>query len=125
MLADITEDLVRGVLADHPDERTITLLAISVLNLEKHPILQLELPLGLVDETRRPGTKKGMARWIAGRAVDAIRNRFGWEAVGYGSPALGIARSVPDEFRQTCRKGSVTVAANPEARRTAITAGRG
>ena len=57
-LAEIAEDLVRGVLADHRDERTISLLAISVSNLEAHAIVQLELPLGLADEGRRPGTRR-------------------------------------------------------------------
>jgi DNA polymerase-4 len=103
-LCEVAEDLVRGALADHPDESTITLLAISVSNLEQHPIVQLELPLGLGDEGCRPGSKKGAARWVADRAVDAIRDRFGWEAVGYGSVALGIARSVPDEFRELAEK---------------------
>jgi hypothetical protein len=49
---------VRGALADHPDEKMISLLAIAVSNLETHPIVQLELPLGLGDEGCRPGTKK-------------------------------------------------------------------
>jgi DNA polymerase-4 len=40
-----------------------------------------------------------MARWTADRAIDKIRTRFGWEAVEYGS-ALGLSRSVPDEFRE-------------------------
>ena len=66
--------------------------------------MQLELPLGLEDERRRPGTKSGLARWVADRAVDAIRARFGWEAVGYGSVALGLSRSVPDEFRELAEK---------------------
>lgn len=57
-LAEIAEDLVRGVLADHRDEKTISLLAIAVSNLEAHAVMQLELPLGLGDEGRRPGTKK-------------------------------------------------------------------
>jgi DNA polymerase-4 len=103
-LAEIAEDLVRGVLADHADERTISLLAISVSNLEKHPILQLELPLGLEDEKRRPGAKRGMARWLVDHAVDTIRGRFGWEAVGYGSVASGASRLVPDEFRALAEK---------------------
>src|SRR5436190_12798957 len=47
MLAEIAEDLVRAVLANHPDEETISLLAISVSNLEKHAVVQLELPLEL------------------------------------------------------------------------------
>jgi hypothetical protein len=34
ILAEIAEDLVRAVLADHPDETTISLLAISVSHLE-------------------------------------------------------------------------------------------
>jgi DNA polymerase IV len=83
-------------LADHPDEKTVSLLSISLSHLEQHWKLQLELPLGLEDEKRRPGTKRGMARWTADRAVDAIRDRFGWDSVGYGSVILGPSRSVPE-----------------------------
>jgi DNA polymerase-4 len=36
ILAEIAEELVRAVLADHPDEKTISLLAISVSHLEEH-----------------------------------------------------------------------------------------
>ena len=36
ILAEIAEQLVRAVLADYPDERTISLLAISVSHLEEH-----------------------------------------------------------------------------------------
>ena len=104
ILAEIAEDLVWAVLADHPGEKTISLLAISVSNLDEQSVVQLELPLGLDDEGRRPGTRKGTARWVADRAVDAIRDRFGWEAVGYGSVTLGISRSVPDGFRELAEK---------------------
>ena len=103
-LAEIAEELVRAVLADHPDEKTISLLAISVSHLERHWDVQLELPLGLEDDKRRPGTKKGMARWTSDCAVDMIRDRFGWDAVGYGSVMLGLSRYVPDEFRELAEK---------------------
>lgn len=103
ILAEVAEKLVRTALADHPDERIISLLAVSVSQLESQWDLQLELPLGLEDEKRRPGAKKGMARWTADRAIDTIRSRFGWEAVEYGS-ALGLSRSVPDAFRELAEK---------------------
>jgi len=45
-----------------------------------------------------------MARWTADRAVDSIGDRFGWDAVGYGSVVLGLSRSVPDVFRELAEK---------------------
>jgi DNA polymerase-4 len=104
ILAEIAEELVRRVLADHPDEKTISLLAISVSHLETCRDMQLELPLGLDDEKRRPGAARGIARWSADRAMDMIRDRFGCKAVGYGSVALELSRSVPDAFRELAER---------------------
>jgi DNA polymerase-4 len=103
-LAEIAEELVRAALVEHSSERTITLVAISVSHLESHWDVQLELPLDLADEKGRPGTKRGMAQFTADRAIDVIRDRFGWDAVGYGSVLLGPSRSVPDEFRELAEK---------------------
>jgi DNA polymerase-4 len=99
ILAEIAEELVRAVLAQHPHEPKISLLGICLSQLTKDSEVQLDLPLGLEDDGRRPGSRRGMARWAADRAVDRIRARFGWEAIGYGSVVLGFDRTVPDEFR--------------------------
>lgn len=104
IIAEVAEDLVRGILADHPRERTISLLAISVSHLEERFGLQLDLPLGLADEKRRPGTVTGASRFGADRAIDKIRARFGWEAVGYAAIELGDRRAVPDAFRELAEK---------------------
>jgi DNA polymerase IV len=74
-----------------------------VSHLEVHAIVQLELPLGLAGEGCRPGTKQGLARSRADQAIDAIRKRFGGEAVDYGSAVRG-GRSVPDEFRRLAER---------------------
>lgn len=45
-----------------------------------------------------------MARWAADRAIDKVRDRFGWDVIGYGSAALEVVRSVPDDFRKLAEK---------------------
>ncbi len=101
-LAEIAEELVRVVRADHPDEQTITLLAISVAQLERDPLVQLELPLGLSDEGQRLGSRRGGQRLTADRAMDRVREKFGREAIAYGG--LDGEQRVPDAFRGLAEK---------------------
>ncbi|MEO6396655.1 MAG: DNA polymerase IV [Devosia sp.] len=104
IVAEIAEDLVWSVLADYPGERFISLLAISVSHLEHQPVLQLELGLGLPGENRRPGTRRGASRFFADKAMDKVRDRFGWEAIGYGSVVFDRGNSVPDAFRELAER---------------------
>lgn len=104
IVTEIAEDLVAIALNDHSGERYITLLAISVSHLDYQPVLQLELSLNLPNEARRPGTRRGASRWVADKAMDKVRTRFGWEAIGYGSVVLEGTRSVPDGFRELAEK---------------------
>ncbi len=104
ILAEVAQSLVTTALADHPDETIITLLAISVSQLVYEPALQLELPIELGDDQQRPGTEAGAARWTLDRSVDAVRDRFGRQAVGYASVSLSELGAVPDEFRELAEK---------------------
>ncbi|KKB81056.1 DNA polymerase IV [Devosia soli] len=104
MVAEIAEELVRAALADHPREKTISLLAVSVSHISEQADIQLELPLGLPDEKRRPGARQGIARWSADRAMDAVRERFGREAVGYAAVHFDRRQTVPDAFRELAEK---------------------
>ena len=98
-LTELAEGLVGNALRDHPEEREISLLAISVSNLVGQSVLQLELPLAPDDPTR-PGSRSGAARWAVDHSIDEVRRRFGRDAVGYASTALSEHARVPDEFRE-------------------------
>lgn len=93
-----------GEVSDHPTERAITLLAISVSHICSQETFQLELSLGLADEKHRPGTRRGIARLSADRAMDTIRERFGRNAIGYAVTALGRKDFVPDAFRELAER---------------------
>jgi len=98
-ITELAERLVHGALADHPAEREVTLLAVSLSSLVAEPALQLELPLALGDHEHRPGTEAGSSRWVVDRSVDAVRSRFGRAAVGYGTVVFSDLGGVPDAFR--------------------------
>jgi DNA polymerase-4 len=102
-LREIGEALVRQALADHPRERIVTLLAISVSQVAQEPEVQLELPVA-GDDAHRPGSPTGAARLAADRSMDAVRRRFGRTAVGYATVALSERGAVPDEFRELAER---------------------
>jgi DNA polymerase-4 len=99
-LTEVAIDLASTALADHPQERDISLLGISVSNLANEPALQLALPLDVGDDRHRPGSRIGSARWAADRSVDAVRARFGRAAVGYATVMFSDAGRVPEAFRE-------------------------
>ena len=95
-LTEIAERLVWTAIADNPGEE-ITLLSVSVSNLTEQRVIQPELDLPPPDPWR-PGSTVGASRRAVDGSMDAIRTRFGADAVGY-LPAMRRP-SVPDEFRE-------------------------
>jgi DNA polymerase-4 len=92
-VTEVATRLAEAALADHPDERQVTLLAVSVSNLTPEDALQLELPFG-----RNP------KRWAVDLAMDAARGRFGRQAVGYAGVVLSDFAGVPEEFRELAER---------------------
>jgi DNA polymerase-4 len=103
-LTELATELASSALADHPDEREITLLAVSVSQLVDEFPLQMDLPLCLDGDRARPGIAVGSARWALDRAMDAIRARFGREAVGYATVMFSELGGVPEEFRELAER---------------------
>jgi DNA polymerase-4 len=108
-LAELAENLARAAIVENEGEREITLLAVSVSNLQPEHSLQLELPVAFADApghaNPRPGSAREAARWGVDRSVDAIRDRFGRSAVGYAANALSDSDRVPEEFRELAERG--------------------
>ena len=96
-LTEIAERLVWTAIADNHGQE-VTLLAVSVSNLTEQRVIQPELDLPPPDPWR-PGSAPGAARRAVDGSMDAIRTRFGGDAVGY-LPAMRRAGAVPDEFRE-------------------------
>lgn len=97
-LTEIAERLAWSAIDDHAGAE-ITLLAVSVSQLSEQRNLQLELDLEPPDPWR-PGSPTGAARWAVDASMDAIRTRFGRDAVGYAPALLARDRVVPEEFRE-------------------------
>jgi DNA polymerase-4 len=98
-LTEVAEQLAWQAIAGQDDATTeISLLAISVSNLAVQQAVQLELPIP-PDDPRRPGSGKGAARWSVDTSVDAVRGKFGRNAIGYLQADRSRAIGVPDDFR--------------------------
>jgi len=97
-LTEVSEQLAWSAIeAAAPCE--ITLLGISVSQLADQRSVQLELDLEPPDPWR-PGSAPGAARSAVDASMDAIRTRFGGDAVGYLPVVLRGDGAVPDEFRE-------------------------
>jgi DNA polymerase-4 len=97
-LTEVAERLAWSAIGDAgPCE--ITLLGVSVSNLADQRAIQLELDLEPPDPWR-PGSAPGAARSAVDASMDAIRTRFGGDAVGYLPVVMRDDGAVPDEFRE-------------------------
>ena len=97
-LTEVAEQLAWKAIADHDPAMEISLLAISVPNPAAQHVIQLKLPVP-PDDPRRPGSACGAARWAVDRSMDALRVKFGRDAVGY----------VPERTRSAaCRASSAS-----------------
>ena len=103
-LAEVATELAAAALGDHPAERDVTLLAVSVSNLAVEEALQLEMPLRVGDERVRPGAPGGAARWAVDRSVDAVRQKFGRTALGYAAVVFSDSERVPEAFRELAQR---------------------
>jgi DNA polymerase-4 len=99
-ITEIAEQLAWQAIRDQHDPGIeISLLAISLSNLSVVHAVQTELPMA-PDDPRRPGSTTGAARWAVDLSMDAVRRKFGRDAVGYLPATLSRSHSVPDEFRE-------------------------
>jgi DNA polymerase-4 len=102
-LTEIAEQLVWEAIRDQPAGEDLSLLAISVSNLVVLPAIQLELPID-PDDPRHPGSPTGSSRLAVDASMDAVRRRFGRDAVGYLPDTLQRGPGVPDDFRELAER---------------------
>jgi DNA polymerase-4 len=97
-LTEVATVLVHQAL-DETGQTDITLLAISVSGLVEQRAVQLELELPPADPWR-PGSAPGAARRAVDGSLDAIRDRFGRDAIGYLPALQRRSGGIPDDFRE-------------------------
>ncbi|WP_127127369.1 DNA polymerase IV [Georgenia sp. SYP-B2076] len=103
-LTEVAEQLAWQAIGEQDEPAAqISLLAISVSNLSHQHGVQLELPLAPEDPWR-PGSATGSTRWALDTSMDAVRARFGRDAVGYLPATLRRSGGVPDAFRELAER---------------------
>ena len=100
--AEIAEELVRAALADILVRRSSLCWGSRCRTWKDTGTCNWNSHWGSTMKSAGRAQRQGW-RVTADRAIDNIRSRFGWEAVEYGS-ALGLSRSVPDEFRELAER---------------------
>jgi DNA polymerase IV len=98
-IAEVAVDLASQALAEHPEEREITLVAVSVSGVVDEAAIQLELPFGK-GLTQAPTSAGAGARATVERALDRVRDKFGRSSIAYAGVTFGDARGAPDAFRE-------------------------
>jgi DNA polymerase IV len=102
-LTEIAEQLAWQAIQEQADPGSdISLLAISVSNLVVVHAVQAELPME-PDDPRRPGSVTGTSRMAIDAQIDAVRQKFGRDAVAY-LPVVLERRNIPDEFRELAER---------------------
>jgi len=103
-LTEIAEQLAWQAIGDQGDAGTqVSLLAVAVSNLTAVQATQTELPMS-TDDPRRPGSLTNSARSAVDSSMDAVRRRFGRDAVGYLPATLSRSAGVPDDFRELAER---------------------
>ncbi len=103
-LTEIAAQLAWQAINDQDDPAgPISLLAVSVSNLAAVETIQTELDLE-PDDPRRLGSVTGSSRLAVDASIDAVRQRFGRDAVGYLPATLLRAGGVPDDFRELAER---------------------
>lgn len=103
-LTEIAEQLAWQAINDQPDPtEELSLLALSVSNLMIVDAVQTELPMP-PNDPHHAGSAAGWSRLAIDTSIDAVRRRFGRDAVGYLPATLIQSRGVPDDFRELAER---------------------
>ena len=97
-LAGLGGSLLDRALRDNPGE-TVTLIGLSVSHLTTSDVVQMELDVDGGD-VLRAGSQRALMQNLLDESVDAVRERFGRDAVRLGKGGGGMS----DDFRRLAEK---------------------